>query len=91
MMSKFYYQVSGEFLLILFVDEFQFWTVQIGHVNNIPKMHFFSGIHRNTQAKSYMLSLTVCVRISKIMHCGILINMPYWTISCLGQHLRWYE
>ena len=25
----------------------------IGHVNNIPKMQFFIGISRNTQAKSY--------------------------------------
>ena len=91
MRSKIYHQVSGEFLLILFFHEFQFWTVQIGHANNIAKMHFSTGISRNTQAKSYMLSLTACVRISKIMHCGILINMPYWTISCLGQHLSRYE
>ena len=34
----------------------------IGHVNNIPTMHFFNGISRNTQSKSYiMLSLTECV------------------------------
>ena len=33
----------------------------IGHVNNIPTMHFFTGISRNTQSKSYMLSLTECV------------------------------
>ena len=32
-----------------------------GHVNNIPKMQFFSGISRNTQSKSYMLPLTECV------------------------------
>ena len=36
------------------------------HVNNIPTMQFFTGISRNTQSG-----------ISKIMHCGILINMPY--------------
>ena len=33
----------------------------IGHVNNIPTMQFLSGISRNTQSKSYMLSLTECV------------------------------
>ena len=34
----------------------------IGHVNNIPTMQFFIGISRNTQSKSYMLSLmTECV------------------------------
>mgnify|MGYP001795320705 CR=1 FL=1 len=33
----------------------------IGHVNNIPTMHFFRGISRNTQSKLYMLSLTECV------------------------------
>ena len=30
----------------------------IGHVRNIPTMQFFTGISRNTQSKSYMLSLT---------------------------------
>ena len=33
----------------------------IGHVNYIPAMQFFAGISRNTQSKSYMLSLTQCV------------------------------
>ena len=33
----------------------------IGHVNNIPKMQSFTGISRNTQSKSYMLSLTECI------------------------------
>ena len=33
----------------------------IGHVNNIPTIQFFIGISRNTQSKSYMLSLTECV------------------------------
>ena len=32
-----------------------------GHVNNIPSMQFFTGIFVNTQSKSYILSLTVCV------------------------------
>ena len=35
--------------------------VGILHVNNIPTMQFFTGISRNTQSKSYMLSLTECV------------------------------
>ena len=34
---------------------------RIGHVNNIPTMQLFTGIPRNTQSKSYMLSLTECV------------------------------
>ena len=33
----------------------------IKRVNNIPIMKFFTGIFRNTQSKSYMLSLTECV------------------------------
>ena len=33
----------------------------IGHVNNIPTMQLFTGIPKNTQSKSYMLSLTECV------------------------------
>ena len=35
--------------------------VTIGHVNNISTMQFFTGISRNTQSKSYILSLTECV------------------------------
>ena len=34
---------------------------QIGHVSNIPTMHFFTAISRNTQSKSYLLSLIECV------------------------------
>ena len=57
-----------------------YWSVvcQIGHVNNIPTMQFFSGISRNTQSKTYMLRLTECVWEFRKMHCGILINIPYW-------------
>ena len=35
-------------------------TLSIGHVNNIPTMQLITGISRNTQSKSYMLSLTEC-------------------------------
>ena len=38
-------------------------------------MQFFTDTSRYTRSKLYMLSLT---GISKIMHCGILINTPYW-------------
>ena len=31
-------------------------------VNNIPTMQFFTGISRNSQSKSYMISLTECLR-----------------------------
>ena len=38
-------------------------TYKIGHVDNIPSTQFFfTGISRNTQSKSYMLSLTECVQ-----------------------------
>ena len=33
----------------------------IGHVINIPSMQLLTGISRNTQSNSYMLSLTECV------------------------------
>ena len=33
----------------------------IWNVNNIPTMQFLTGIFRNTQSKSYMLSLAECV------------------------------
>ena len=33
----------------------------IEHVYNIPTMQYFNGTSRNTQSKSYMLSLTECV------------------------------
>ena len=35
--------------------------VKIGHVNNIPTIQFFAKISRNTQSKSFMLSLTGCI------------------------------
>ena len=37
-----------------------------GHLNNIPTMQFFTGISRNTQAKSYLLSLTECVWVFQV-------------------------
>ena len=46
------------------------------HVINIPAMRCFTGISRNTQSMSYMLSLTECVWEFQNKHCGILINMP---------------
>ena len=65
----------------------QYWAVAIGHVNNIPTMQFYNGISRNTRSKSYMLSLTESGN-SKIMHCGILINMPYkWEYQIFMTHL----
>ena len=33
----------------------------VGHVNNISTVQFFTGISRNTQSKSYMISLSECV------------------------------
>ena len=38
----------------------------IGHVNNIPTMHFFINVITNLSVSG----------ISKIMHCGYLINSP---------------
>ena len=49
----------------------------IGHFHNISTMQFFIGISKNTQSKAYTLSLTKCAENSEIMHCGILISMPY--------------
>ena len=48
----------------------------IGHVNNTPTMQFFPRISRNTQSKSYMLSLTECVWDFQKIHCGIFITYP---------------
>ena len=48
-------------------------------LNNIPIMQFRSGIPRNTQSKHICYHWLSVSGVSKIMHCGILINMPYWT------------
>ena len=45
---------------------------------NIPTMQFFTGISRNIQSKSYCYHWLRVSGNSKIMHCGILIDMPYW-------------
>ena len=37
-----------------------FKSRSIGHVNNIHTMQFFTGISRNTQSKSYVLSSPEC-------------------------------
>ena len=37
------------------------YNIPTGHVYNIPTMQFFTGFSRNTQSKSYVLSLTECV------------------------------
>ena len=67
---------------------FGFWLgacqyFEIGHVNIIPTMQFISGICGNTEAKLYMLSLSVS-GISKIIHCGIPINTPYWLVGYIS-------
>ena len=41
-------------------------------------MQFFTGIYRNTQSKSICHHWLSVSWISKITHCGILINMPYY-------------
>ena len=45
------------------------------NVDSIPTMQFLSSIHRNTEFKSYIISLTESVPgNSEIMHCGIQIK-----------------
>ena len=44
-----------------FKQHMQAGDCNIGCVNNIPTIQFFTRISRNTQSKSYMLSLTDCV------------------------------
>ena len=50
-------------------------------IDNVPTMQFFTGISGNTHQICYhWLSLA---GISKILRCGILINMPYcWSTLC---------
>ena len=51
----------------------------VGHVNNIPTMQFLTEISKNTQSKLYLCYHWLSVSgISKIMYCGILINMPFY-------------
>ena len=53
-------------------------------VNNIPTMHFlleFSEILSQNHICYHSLSVS---GISKIMHCGILINMPYFNENGSG-------
>ena len=59
-------------------------NVSIGHVNNIPPVQF-SLEFRETFSQNHICYHLLCVSgISKIMHCGILINMPLsWQCSTL--------
>ena len=45
----------------LFLDDFNSSIFFIGHVSDVPSMQLITGISRNTQSISYMLSLTECV------------------------------
>ena len=50
----------------------------MGYVNNIPTVQFFTGISRSTPVLIISCyHLLTMSGISKVMHCGILINMPY--------------
>ena len=50
----------------------------VGNVNNIPTMKFFTGISKNTHSQKLLCYHWLGVSgISRVMHCGILINVPY--------------
>ena len=53
--------MEGKITPIGHVNNIPTMQTPIGHVNNIPTMQFFTGISRNTQSKSSMLSVTECV------------------------------
>ena len=65
----------------------------MGHANYIPTMQLFHGISKNAQSKSYWYHWLNVSGISKIMHCGILINMlapdQCYTPASLVRPLRW--
>ena len=75
-------------------------SMRIEHVYNIPTMHCYTWISRHTELKSdiyaigYMFAL--CYHwlsvsgISKIMHCEILINMP-WSLSSKAKSMTELE
>ena len=60
-MNVVWLKLKGIFLKAEVTDLIIGSHARIGHVNNIPTMQLFTGIPRNTQSKSYMLSLTECV------------------------------
>ena len=55
--------------------------IVIGHDNNIPTMQFFAGFSRNTQSKSFMLSLTECVFVIVGCSCPIWLNRMLFSIN----------
>ena len=71
---------------------------RIGHVNNIPTTQFFTALEF-PEILSQNLIYYHCLSVSgkfDIMHCGILINMPYFRMSTLwtwssmdGQFKHW--
>ena len=63
----------------------------IWHVKDLPTMQFFTGVSWNTQSKSYNAIVDWVCGISKVMHCGILINMAYHLLSVLRSQIHgWY-
>ena len=49
-----------------------------GHVNNTTTMQFFTGFPEILSQNLIRYHWLRVSGISKIMHCGLLINMPYW-------------
>ena len=56
-------------------------VVMIGHANEYPIMHYF-GIPRHTVNDSIIVrfSLGVSGNSSKKLHCGNVVNIPYWQV-----------
>ena len=63
-------------------------NVWIGHVNNIPTMHYFTGISRNTQSLICNHWLRVYAN-SYIMHCGILRDTHWDALSAWSSTTTW--
>ena len=61
----------------------------IGHVSNIPATHIFTGISKYSQNYIFYHWLGVS-GISKIMHCGIVINMPNFDTQARFWRTKWY-
>ena len=78
-MSLFSSNLPCKYWSVMFLETIHSKFAFIGHVNNIPTMHFleFPEILSQNHICYHWLSVS---GIPKIMHCGILINMPYWVV-----------
>ena len=55
----------------------------IGHVNEYPTSHYFGNPRQTQSTIAYMILTEYCGNSSEKLHCGNVVDMPYYKINDL--------